>query len=426
MPSPPLRDAVFRAVWIASIFSYLGNWVQEVGESWLMLSLTSDPRLIAGIPTAVTVPAFLLVLPAGVLADRYDRRRILLASQLWMGAVAVALAGFTWVGFMRPALLLALAGALGVGIALGSPAWNTLVPELVSRESVPEAVTLNSMAFNIARAVGPALGGLLLSFGGPALAFALNGASFLGVLYVLQTYPRIREVAEASRTNGANADRTAQETFVGAMTNAVRHAFRSRALVAVFASVSLFAVAAASFSPLLAVHAKDGLGTTSRGYGLLLGALGVGAVAGALAMGAIRRRVQARTLIGVAMGLWGMSVLAVTVVASLPAAFVVLLPAGVGWICSLSSLNALVQLSTPAWVRSRVLALYTLFFLAFWAVGASLGGSIAAKVGVPAALRIGGFAAMAAGLVTTFLPLPLFASRDEHAARDSIAPLSAR
>jgi MFS family permease len=399
LASSPLAHEAFRAIWIASIFSNVGTFVQDVGESWLMMSLTRDPLPVAMLTTSFTVPAVLLMMPAGVLADRWDRRRILIIAQSIQTASAFVLAITTWLGLTTPAVLLLASAGLGIGSALSSPAWNSILPELVPRALTAEAVTLNSVAFNIARAVGPALGGLVLAARGPGTSFFLNALSFLAVIEVLRRYQAVKDVSARSL---ASARKRRGEPLRRALFAAVR----TESLRTPHLAVAAFAFAAASFPALLSVFAKNTLGASARGYGLMLGAIGVGAVLGAVVLKRCRSAFHPRIVVGGAMGLYGLAALGVSETRSLPVAILLLLPAGVAWIASLSSLNALVQLSAPSHVKSRVLALYQLAFLAAWSLGSAIGGALANRIGVPHTMTLAAFGVMAAAVWSSRLALP--------------------
>src|SRR5262249_11422819 len=180
----PLRVPVFRALWIATIVSNLGTWMQDVGESWLMVSMTKSPILVSLVETAGSLPVVLLALPAGAFADLIDRRKLLLVTQFWMLLTAAVMGVLTFGGVMKPWLLLLPPFTLGLGAALNTPAWQAIVPELIPQRELPEAVTLTSVAFNVSRAVGPAIGGLIVAAVGSGAVFLLNAASFLGVIVV--------------------------------------------------------------------------------------------------------------------------------------------------------------------------------------------------------------------------------------------------
>jgi MFS family permease len=399
----PLAHEAFRAIWLAAIFSNVGTFVQDVGESWLMLSLTHDALPVAMLTTAFTVPSLLLMMPAGVLADRWDRRRILLVAQSIQTACAFMLAVTTWLGWTTPAVLLVSSAGLGIGSALSSPAWNSIIPELVPRKLTAEAVTLNSVAFNIARAVGPALGGLVLAARGPGMAFFLNALSFLAVIEVLRRYTAFKE---ASARALAVARKRRGESIRRALFAAVHVVRTTGSLRAPHLAVAAFGLAAASVPALLSLFAKDVLGASATGYGMMLGAIGVGAVTGAVLLKRWRSAMQPRAVIGGAMAMYGLAALAMSTTRSLPVAVLLLLPAGVGWIASLSSLNALVQLAAPPHLKSRVLALYQVAFLASWSVGSTIGGFVANDIGVARTLTLAATCVLAAAAWSSRLALP--------------------
>jgi MFS family permease len=208
----PLRRAVFRSLWIASLASNVGTWMQNVGAAWLMTDLSASPLFVALVQAATNLPFFVLSVPAGALADIVDRRRLLLVAQSCMLLVAAALAAVTFAGQMTPWLLLGMTFLLGIGSVLNSPAWQATTPDLVPREEIPAAVALAGLSMNGARAVGPALGGLTVAAAGPGATFLLNAVSFLGVLVVLARWRRPRE------TSALPAER-----FVGAMRTGLRY-----------------------------------------------------------------------------------------------------------------------------------------------------------------------------------------------------------
>jgi predicted MFS family arabinose efflux permease len=255
----------------------------------------------------------------------------------------------------------------------------------------------------IASAIGPVLGGMIIAAAGPGAAFGLNAVSYLAVMYVLLRYPDVRRASERGRL------RRPVESFGGAMITAVRHAYGSPPLRALYTCAAVFAVSAASVPALLPVLAKGTLHTSEAGYGILLGGLGSGAVVGAMVLRRVRDTVRARTIVATSMALYGLSVTALTLRPSLPMATALLVPAGIGWICSLSSVNALVQLTAPPPLRARALALYQLAFYASWSVGASLGGAIAHHVGIAGTMRLAALGTVVAAAITTLLPLPSFA-----------------
>jgi MFS family permease len=418
----PLAYEAFRAIWLAAVFSNVGTFVQDVGESWLMQSLTKDPLPVAMLTTAFTVPSFLLMLPAGALADRLDRRKILLLAQSLQTTCAFALALATWMNWTTPAVLLLASVGLGIGSALSSPAWNSMIPEMVPRAAMAEAVTLNSVAFNIARAVGPAIGGLVLAARGPAMAFFLNAVSFLAVIEVLRRYEAFKQAAARSVQI---ARRRRHEPLPRALWTTVKTVAATPRLRAPVVAVAVFGFAASSIPALLPVFAKVVIGTTASGYGAMLGAIGVGAVLGAVALQRWRGVLHARTVVAGAIVMYGVATLAMSLTRSLTVAVLLLLPAGVGWIASLATCNSLVQLAAPPHQKSRVLALYNVAFLAMWSVGSGIGGAIANAIGVGATTAIAATGVIASGLFAARLRLPTWDTEPVASAEPLATPVPA-
>lgn len=385
------------------MFSYVGTWVQDVGESWLMLSMTTSPLLVAMLTTSFMLPFTALTLPAGALSDRSDRRKLLLVSQAFLAAAAFTLAMLTWAHVMHPYVLLLASVALGLGSALGGPPWQTLVPELVPRRQMAEAVTLNSIAFNIARATGPALGGFLLGMCGAGWAFFLNAVSFLTVGWVVWRFPEVRRASEAPREVPAHAR---GESLLAAMRTPFRVLLASRRLPPVFLAVAAFAVPAASATSILPAFAKHGLAASATGYGALLGAMGLGAISGGLVSKRARALLGPRVVIASGMLLYGASTLAVSAAHTVPTATSLFFPLGMGWLMALSTLNALCQLLAPSWVKSRLLALYQMTFMLLWSLGATAGGLLAEHFGERTSMIAGGIGTLAAGALVVSLKLP--------------------
>jgi len=401
----PLQHPAFRALWIASIFSYVGTWIQDIGESWLMLSLTKSPLPVALLSTCTTLPAFVLTLPAGMLADRVDRRRLLIVAQAWLAVVALVLAVVTWSGHVSPAALLVASAALGIGSAFTSPPWQSLLPDIVSREKTADAVVLNSVAFNLARVAGPAIGGLILGAFGAGTAFFVNAVSFLAVIEVLRRYDHIRRASAAG-----NGERRSESLRAAALA-AFREARGSREILRCFGAVASFGFATAGVTALLPSFAKHALGTDARGYGMLVGGLGAGAVLAALGLPRARRALPAGKLVAWAMAIFGACALALSVSHGLVVATLLLVPAGAGWLSTFTTLNALVQLNTPTWVKSRVVALYQVTFLAAWSVGATAAGAIATAAGIAHTVTLFAGCAVAAAGLTARHGLPDYDSR---------------
>jgi MFS family permease len=375
----PLSYPAFRLLWFASIVTFIGSFVQNVGEAWLMMDLTKSPLPVAMLSTAFVGASLLAMLPAGILADRRERRNVAIASQLVQMVAALGMAALSITGHITPTALVAGVALLGLGMALGSPAWVSLLPELVPREMVAEAVAINAVAFNLARAVGPAIGGIVLARFGATTSFVLNAASFGVVTVALVLY----------RSEGPPKPPPSSAPLATAFAEPWRLVSGPGDLRPTFVAMLGFTFGAGIFYALTPAFAKVSLGATPLAYGVMIGAMGAGAVAGASIMKRLRGRTQPRALVAGTMLLFASSIAVVSRVSSVPLAMVLLVPAGAGWLGSFSSLQALVQLSAPELLRARVMALYQLVHLGAWAVASALGGYLADRVGIRAAMTVG-------------------------------------
>jgi MFS family permease len=385
----PLRNATFRRLWAAGIVSNLGFWMQQIAAGWLMVELTRSPALVALLATAAAIPTFVLALPAGALADVLDRRRLIIATQSWQALVAAGLGALALADAMTPGVLLAGVALYGLGATLGMPPQQAIVPELVAPEEVPQAVSLNAVAFTVAQAAGPALGGLLVAAAGPGWAFVANAVSFAGVVVAVWMWRRPHP-----------ASRLPAEHILGAIRTGARYVTHDPPLQVVLARAGLHVLCFAALPALLAVAVRDELHGGAGGYGLALAALGVGGVLGALlVLPRLRRRLSIDQLgIGAAAVLALGGPVTIALAPSLAAALAPLVAAGAASLVLLTSLNASAQGVLPAWVRGRGLAVYQLVFQAGLAGGAILWGTIAANADIRTAL-------LAAGAAMTALPV---------------------
>lgn len=390
----PLRLPIFRALWLAAVASNVGTWMHNVGAEWLMTTLAPSPLLVALMQTAETAPTFLLALPAGALADIVDRRRLLLFSQGWMLVAAVGLAVATLTGVTTPSVLLVLTFGLGLGAAMNAPAWQAIVPELVPREELTAAVSLNSVAFNIARAVGPALGGIIVAALGSWAVFLLNSLSFVGVIFVL--YRWRRETVESIAPT---------ERVVGAMRAGLRYTRHAPELKSVLVRTGVFALCASALWAMMPLVARTELKLNAFQYGMLLGCLGAGAVAGVFAIAWARRNVSVNLLVVLGSVVFAGTTAALGYLTNYALLCVALLAGGVAWMTTMSSFNISAQTVVPEWVRARALALYLLVFFGALATGAAAWGALAERAGLHVTLYTAA-AAMLVGLVATpFFPL---------------------
>ncbi|HEY0119230.1 MAG TPA: MFS transporter [Cellulomonas sp.] len=383
----PMRLRVFRMLWIAQLVSNVGTWMQTVGAQWMLVQGPSAATLTALAQAAGLVPVLFVSLPAGVLADVLDRRGYLVAVFTGSAVLAGVLAVLTVAGQATPAVLILLTLALGVTSAAANPAWQAIQPELVPPRLIPQAAALGSMNVNIARALGPALAGVLLTVAGPAWVFAVNALSTVAVVGALLVWRR------------PALDRTGAEDLVPALRSGARYVVNAPGVRRILLRSALFVVPGSALWALLAVVASGRLGLGSGGYGVLLGALGAGAVLGALVMRRLRERLPSSVLLAVFSLLYAAGLLAAALLDSMALLVLALLVAGVGWLAVLSTFNTTLQLTLPAWVRARGLAAYLVVFMGGQGVGAVVWGFVAQRAGVATALVVAA-ALMAAGVLT--------------------------
>ncbi len=371
----PLRFHVFRSLWIAAIVSNVGTWMQNVAGAWLMTSLSQSPVLVTLMQTATSLPVFLVVLPAGALADIVDRRRVLLFTQGWMCLSAAGLGVLSFVGAISPWSLLGFTFSLGLGAAMNMPVWQAIMPELVPRVELAAAVSLNGVAFNIARALGPALGGAVVAFAGPGPVFLLNALSFFGVILVIFKWERKPRKASAP-----------SEHVIGAIRTGARYTVHAPELRAVLFRCVIFIACASALWALMPVVARHKLGLGSKGFGALFGCVGVGALVGAAILPRLREAFPADSLAKLATVVFAFVVLAMGYVRNVPVLYAAMVVGGVAWMAAMSTLTVAAQTAAPAWARARSLAFYTLAFQGSMALSSVTWGAIAEREGDSIAL----------------------------------------
>jgi MFS family permease len=399
----PLRQGAYRALWLAVLASQAGTWMQTVGAQWLLVGEPNAATLVALVQTMSTLPVLLLALPAGVLADSFDRRRLLIAVQCFQVIVAAALAALTWAGEMSPPLLLTLTFALGCGTAMTVPTYQAVIPELVPRAQLPSASALGAISMNLARAIGPAIAGLLVAQLGAEAVFAFNAVTFLVFAATLVAWRR-----------PADADGEPAEPFIAALRAGGRYVRHSPVMRRFLLRLSLFVVPGVALWALLPLVATSRLHLGASGYGLLLGALGAGAIAGALLMPRLRVWLTHNQLLGVASGVYAVAVALTALVPVFPVVMVVLVPAGAAWVAVLANANTDVTMFLPRWVRARGLGTYQVVFFGGQAIGAFVWGVVADLAGlVPALVAAAALSAIAATTVKLW-PLPGTAHLDRE------------
>ena len=391
-PPAPLAIPVFRAIWLSSMASNFGGLIQSVGASWMMTSLAPSPQLVALVQASTTLPIMLLSLWAGAVADNLDRRLVMLWAQGFMLVVSVVLAGFAWAGILTPWWLLGFTFLIGCGTAMNGPAWQASVGDMVPRAALPGAIALNSMGFNIARSLGPAIGGAIVAAAGAAAAFLTNAVSYLGLIAVL------------ARWHPTETPRTLPRERLGvAMGAGLRYVAASPNIRIVLLRACLFGIAASAIPALMPLVARTRMGGGPLTYGVLLGAFGIGAVGGALLSGRLRRSLTTEWIVRVATVALAAGAAATGASTVLPFSVAALMLAGGGWVLALSTFNVTVQLASPRWVVARALALYQMAAFGGMAAGSWVFGLVAEHRGVREAL----FAAAAFQLVGVLLGLRL-------------------
>ena len=349
--------------------------MQGVAATWLMTSLTSSPLPVALLTTMASLPFFLVGLPAGALADVMERRWLVLVTQIWMLVFAVLLGVFVASGWMTTWLLLGFTFMLSLGGALSAPAWQAIVPQLVPKEQLGAAIALNSAGFNLARAVGPALGGILVAATGPASVFLLNAVSFIGVIIVIYRW-QSPPVEQPKLAEGVRS----------AVAAGMRFARHSRPLRAVLIRTAVFVFPASALWALLPVVANRQLGLSATGYGVLLGSIGLGAVGGASILPWLRERLSVDRLAVIFMLIFAGSMVILALIHNLIVLNAALVAVGVSWLIITSLLNVGAQTTTPDWVQARALGVYMLVFQGGFAGGSAGWGVVAGRFGEQNAL----------------------------------------
>lgn len=371
----PFQYPVFRSIWIANGVSGLGSVIQSVGAAWLMLTIAQSADMVALVQGAVTLPIMLLSLVAGAIADNLDRRIVMLWAQSFMLVVSLVLAVCAWSGLVTPWLLLLLTFLISCGGAFNAPAWQASVGDMVPRAEVPGAISLNGLGFNIARSVGPAIGGAVVAIAGAGTAFALNAASYVALIAVLARWrpPKSPQLLPP-------------ETLGIAMVAGVRYVAMSPSILTVMVRSALFGFGAVAIIALLPVVAKVLVSGGAFTYGSLLGAFGVGAVIGALSTTTLRSMFSTETLIRGSAIMLAIAAMVAGRSEQLPLTMVAMLLAGAGWVLGLTTFNVAVQMSAPRWVVARALSIYQMAAFGGMAAGSWLWGMFAEITGTGMAL----------------------------------------
>ena len=389
----PFRVGSFRTLWIASVFSAVGSFIQTVAGSWLMFELTRSNTWVGLMVASSTLPLLFFALAAGALADMFDRTKLMLTAQIIMGASALAMAIFTAADSITPGLLLGLGLILGTGAALNLPTWQAVLPDLVPRVMIPSAVALQSAGFNVARAVGPAIGGALIVAFGPALGFGINAVTYAAVVVALLLVGKTLTTPERNTAS-----------LVTAISLGVRYARFTPLFRRLLLLVSLFAATSAVVQSVLPGH-NETLGGDAGSLGLLLGAMGAGALVGAFVrqrfVGRLGRRAPMTTIT-----LFGLSGIGVGLAPNIAWAWFFMFVSGAFWVLTLTNLNATAQLMAPEWIRGRAMSLYSLAFGGILPLGSIVGGIVADAVGTGAAMVVLSMGTVALGVAAPAFKIP--------------------
>ena len=391
----PLRYGVFRRIWFASLFSNLGLMIQSVGAAWAMTQMAASADKVALVQTALTLPVVFIAMPAGAIADMYDRRIVTLIALSIALIGATALTALAWLKLISPESLLAFCFVVGCGNALFGPSWQSSISEQVPPDALPSAIALNSISYNIARSFGPAIGGIIVAVAGVLAAFATNAISYVPLMIVLFLW---RRVAEPSRLP--------REKLYRAIVSGVRYIANSPSIKIVLTRTAVTGTIGGVVMALMPLVARDLLQGGPQTYGIMLGAFGVGAVIGALNISELRKRLSAEAAVRactISLAL-AIGTVAVSRQPVLTAAALVL--AGAVWMASVALFNIGIQLSSPRWVAGRALAAYQVAISGGIAVGSWFWGRLTDYAGVETALLVAAGLMLASPLLGLWLAMP--------------------
>jgi len=400
----PLRHSIFRRIWLASLLSNLGILIQGVGAAWAMTQMTPEADKVALVQTALMLPVMLISMPAGAIADMHDRRIVALVS------LAIALTGATtltvlaWLNMVTPNILLALCFVVGSGMALFGPAWQSSVSEQVPAETLPAAVALNGISYNIARSFGPAIGGSVVAAAGAVAAFAANAVLYLPLLVVLFLWNRVSEPSRLPR-----------ERLNRAIVSGVRYITNSPSIKIVLTRTMVTGIIGGSVSALMPLVARDLLHGGAQTYGIMLGAFGMGAVIGALNISEIWRRLSGEAAIRACTLMMGGAIAGVALSKEPVITAAALVIAGAAWMLAVALFNIGVQLSAPRWVAGRSLAAFQAAIAGGIAIGSWGWGRITDVAGVEIALLISAALMLLSPLLGFWLRMPPVGARNEDA-----------
>jgi MFS family permease len=400
----PLRHTVFRRIWLASLLSNLGLLIQAVGAAWAMTQMTSSADKVALVQTALMLPVMLISMPAGAIADMYDRRIVALVSLSIALSGATALTVLAWLGLITPTTLLAFCFVVGSGMALFGPAWQSSVSEQVPAETLPSAVALNGISYNIARSFGPAIGGIVVATAGAVAAFAANAVLYIPLLVVLFLWRRTSEPSRLPR-----------ERLNRAIVSGVRYIANSPSIKIVLARTLVTGLIGGSVSALMPLVVRDLLHGGAQTYGIMLGAFGMGAVIGAFNITEVRKRMSGDSAVRACALSMGGAIAAVALSREPVLTAAALVVCGASWMLAVALFNIGVQLSAPRWVAGRSLAAFQASISGGIAIGSWGWGRLTDAAGVEAALLVSATLMLLSPLLGRWLQMPRIGARNEDA-----------
>ena len=401
----PLREGSFRRIWLASVFSNFAQLFLGVGAAWEMTQLTNDPGMIALVTTAMMLPMVFVSLPAGAIADMYDKRIVAMAGLALSSVFAALLALLGFLDLLSPWVLLASCSLVGAGVALYGPSWQSSIPEQVSLKNLPAAIGLGTVSFNVARSFGPAIGGLIVLAAGAKAVFALTSVLYWPLLAAFALWKREHVPC-----------RLPPERMDRAIIGGARYAIHSPPIRTSFFRAFMFCLTSASATALAPLVAKDQLGGDAATYGLLLGVTGVGALLGALNVSKVRDKFAIEPTVRLCSIATGLPLIVIALSHSVLLTCAAYFTLGLANILSVALLNINVQLSAPRWVAARALSLYGSSLTSGVAIGAWAWGSFAGEIGLANAYFVSGAASLLTFLLGYWLPL----SRDEEGEKDTV------
>jgi MFS family permease len=381
----PFKSSLYRMLWTASLFSYVGAAMYDVGASWLMTSLAPDPFLVSLVTTATTLPIFLFALPSGILSDLFDPRRILLIACAYLFTISAVLGILTFVGLTTPTILLILTFALGAGTTMIRTPIIPTLSRLVPRSELSASLTLSALGGNIGRVIGPIFGGFIVAAIAPWAVFFLNSASFIAMIIVLSRLPRKSDVQQQSSVPPENIFR--------AIRVQLRYVRYSQAAHVLIIRAGLFTLCSCALLSLLPLLAKHELGLGSTGYGLLLGSFGMGAIAcGIVILPRLRPKTSVESLIAISIVLLAIVTFTMGYVQNFGILCMVMALGGAAYITIISKFYTIGIKSAPRWIGARVLAIYLLILNGGFAIGSVLWGTVANLFGISTTLSVASLA----------------------------------